>query len=216
MTALGFGFGNLNDSMLDKIGNAGDGIYSVIMDATHADRYAEHDLLASLLHVAGDLKIQVDGDPVAGPREVAADELVQVKVRYKRVEDADAKAQEVARGLPAAAVIDGSATLDDDSRWASRSLHLQKSWRTAPTLALQSSQSLKGCSYRPRAPKSTGNRLWACSRKPAGCYRLAEQAHPAPPRSPRRGALEAGRRAVDAHGSARQVGSRQHETKLAR
>ena len=40
LTALGFGYGNLNDSMMEAVSNAGNGIYSVITSAEHATRYA--------------------------------------------------------------------------------------------------------------------------------------------------------------------------------
>ncbi|MDH5674578.1 MAG: von Willebrand factor type A domain-containing protein [Myxococcales bacterium] len=65
LTALGFGLGNLNDSMMEKVSNAGNGIYSVITSETHARRYAESDMLATLVHVARDMKIQVEFNPAA-------------------------------------------------------------------------------------------------------------------------------------------------------
>lgn len=63
MTALGFGAGNLNDSMMEAVSNAGNGIYGVISDAQHATRYARERLLATIDHVAKDLKIQVEFNP---------------------------------------------------------------------------------------------------------------------------------------------------------
>ena len=63
MTALGFGIGNLNDSMMEAVSNAGNGIYGVISDADHATRYARERLLATIDHVAKDLKIQVEFNP---------------------------------------------------------------------------------------------------------------------------------------------------------
>ena len=39
LTVLGFGIGNLNDQMMERVSNAGNGIYGVISSATHADRY---------------------------------------------------------------------------------------------------------------------------------------------------------------------------------
>jgi Ca-activated chloride channel family protein len=63
MTALGFGIGNLNDSMMEAVSNAGNGIYGFIGDAEQASRYAQERLLATIDHVAKDLKIQVEFNP---------------------------------------------------------------------------------------------------------------------------------------------------------
>lgn len=63
LTALGFGRGNLNDAMMERVSNAGNGIYSVITSAAHADRYAERAILNTLVHVAKDMKIQVEFNP---------------------------------------------------------------------------------------------------------------------------------------------------------
>jgi Ca-activated chloride channel family protein len=63
LTALGFGTQGVNDSMLEKVSNAGDGIYSVITSQTQAERYARERLLSTLVHVAKDMKIQVEFNP---------------------------------------------------------------------------------------------------------------------------------------------------------
>lgn len=63
LTALGFGLGNLNDAMMEKVSNAGNGMYSVITSKTQASRYAEDRMLRSFLHVAKDMKIQVEWNP---------------------------------------------------------------------------------------------------------------------------------------------------------
>jgi len=60
---LGFGSGNLNDSMMEAITNAGNGTYSVISDATQAERYVEDRLLSSMVYIAKDMKIQVEFNP---------------------------------------------------------------------------------------------------------------------------------------------------------
>jgi len=65
LTTLGFGFGNLNDSMMEKVSNAGNGMYSVITSETQATRYAEERMLATMIHVAKDMKIQVELNPDA-------------------------------------------------------------------------------------------------------------------------------------------------------
>jgi Ca-activated chloride channel homolog len=63
LTALGFGIGNLNDAMMEKVSNAGNGMYSVITSRTQASRYAEDRMLRTFLHVAKDMKIQLEWNP---------------------------------------------------------------------------------------------------------------------------------------------------------
>lgn len=63
LTTLGFGTGNLNDGMMEKTSNAGNGIYSVITSEQHAHRYVEERLLSNLLYVAKDVKIQMEFNP---------------------------------------------------------------------------------------------------------------------------------------------------------
>jgi Ca-activated chloride channel family protein len=63
MTGLGFGAGNLNDQMLEAISDAGNGMYAMISNAEQADRYVEERMLSTLVHVAKDMKIQVEFNP---------------------------------------------------------------------------------------------------------------------------------------------------------
>ncbi len=63
LTALGFGRGNLNDSMMEKVSNAGNGIYSVVYSRDQAIEYANERMLSTLVHVAKDMKIQVELNP---------------------------------------------------------------------------------------------------------------------------------------------------------
>lgn len=60
LTALGFGRGNLNDAMMERVSNAGNGTYSVITSQAHAREYADEALLAGVNLVAQDMKIQVE------------------------------------------------------------------------------------------------------------------------------------------------------------
>jgi Ca-activated chloride channel family protein len=60
LTALGFGSGNLNDSMMEQVSNAGNGMYSVISSADQAISYANERLLSTMIHIAKDMKIQVE------------------------------------------------------------------------------------------------------------------------------------------------------------
>lgn len=63
LTVLGFGSGNLNDSMMEAITNAGNGTYSVISSNGQADNYAQYGLLNGLYYIAKDVKIQVEFNP---------------------------------------------------------------------------------------------------------------------------------------------------------
>lgn len=63
LTALGFGSGNLNDAMMERVTNAGNGIYSVLSSEPQATRYAAERMLQTAQHVAKDMKIQVEFNP---------------------------------------------------------------------------------------------------------------------------------------------------------
>jgi Ca-activated chloride channel family protein len=63
LTALGFGLGNLNDELMERVSNAGNGIYSVVTSQEQASRYAEERMLSSLRYVAKDMKIQLEWNP---------------------------------------------------------------------------------------------------------------------------------------------------------
>jgi len=60
LTTLGFGSGNLNDEMMEKVSNAGNGMYSVISSEDQAIAYTNERLLSTMLHIAKDMKIQVE------------------------------------------------------------------------------------------------------------------------------------------------------------
>ena len=57
------GSGNLNDQMMEKVSNAGNGMYALISSTDEADNYAQNRLLSTLVHVAKDMKIQVEFNP---------------------------------------------------------------------------------------------------------------------------------------------------------
>ena len=59
LTALGFGIGNLNDQMMEAISDAGNGVYGMISNPTQADQYASERMLSTLVHVANNMKVQV-------------------------------------------------------------------------------------------------------------------------------------------------------------
>jgi Ca-activated chloride channel homolog len=62
LTALGFGDRN-NDVMMNRVSNAGNGIYSVIFEQDQAIAYAHQRLLSSMIHIAKDMKLQVEFNP---------------------------------------------------------------------------------------------------------------------------------------------------------
>jgi Ca-activated chloride channel family protein len=62
LTALGFGDRN-NDSMMNRVSNAGNGIYSVLFDQDQAIAYAHQRMLSSMIHIAKDMKLQVEFNP---------------------------------------------------------------------------------------------------------------------------------------------------------
>ena len=65
LTALGFGMGNYNDALLQKLADEGDGQYAYIDDDREAERFFLRDLSGVLEVVARDAKAQVEFDPGA-------------------------------------------------------------------------------------------------------------------------------------------------------
>ena len=65
LTALGFGMGNYNDALLQKLADEGDGQYAYIDDDREAERFFLRDLSGVLEVVARDAKAQVEFDPSA-------------------------------------------------------------------------------------------------------------------------------------------------------
>jgi Ca-activated chloride channel family protein len=63
LTALGFGMGNYNDVLLQKLADQGDGQYAYIDDDREAERFFLRDLSGVLEVVARDAKAQVEFDP---------------------------------------------------------------------------------------------------------------------------------------------------------
>lgn len=62
LTALGFGERN-NDAMMERVSDAGNGMYSVVFDSDQAVEYAHERLLWTAFHIAQDMKIQVEFNP---------------------------------------------------------------------------------------------------------------------------------------------------------
>jgi len=67
---LGFGTGNLNDSMMEKLSNKGNGNYAYIDSADEARKALGQQVAGTLYTIAKDVKIQVEFNPakIAGYR----------------------------------------------------------------------------------------------------------------------------------------------------
>lgn len=63
MTCLGYGSGNYNDSMMERITNEGNGVYGMVDSELEARRVMGKQLNGNLMTVAKDVKIQVEFNP---------------------------------------------------------------------------------------------------------------------------------------------------------
>ena len=63
LSSLGFGMGNYNDVLLERLGDKGNGYYAYIDTIAEAKRLFEENLTGTLQVVARDVKIQVDFNP---------------------------------------------------------------------------------------------------------------------------------------------------------
>lgn len=63
LSSIGFGMGNYNDILLEKLGNKGNGSYAYVDDIKEAKRVFVDNLTGNLQVIARDVKIQVDFNP---------------------------------------------------------------------------------------------------------------------------------------------------------
>jgi Ca-activated chloride channel family protein len=63
LSAIGFGMGNYNDVLLERLGDKGDGHYAYVDTIAEAQRIFEYNLTGTLQVVARDVKVQVDFNP---------------------------------------------------------------------------------------------------------------------------------------------------------
>jgi Ca-activated chloride channel family protein len=63
LSSIGFGMGNYNDILLEKLGNKGNGHYAYVDDLEEARRVFVENLTGTLQVIARDVKIQVDFNP---------------------------------------------------------------------------------------------------------------------------------------------------------
>lgn len=63
LTTLGFGQGNYNEAMMERIADVGNGNYSYIDSTTEARKVLDEELSATLVTIAKDVKVQVEFNP---------------------------------------------------------------------------------------------------------------------------------------------------------
>jgi Ca-activated chloride channel family protein len=63
LTALGFGTGNLNDQLLERLADAGNGNYAYVDNLSEARKVLVTELSSTLFTIAQDVKIQVEFNP---------------------------------------------------------------------------------------------------------------------------------------------------------
>ncbi len=76
LTCLGYGMGNYNDSMMEKITNKGNGNYAMIDTELEAKKVMVEQVNATLMTVAKDVKIQVEFNP----NQVVAYRLMDTRI----------------------------------------------------------------------------------------------------------------------------------------
>lgn len=83
LSVLGFGRGNLNDAMIEKISNRGNGNYNYIDSQREAEKVLVQQAGGTLVTIAKDVKIQIEFNPA----EVAAYRLIGYENRMLKDED---------------------------------------------------------------------------------------------------------------------------------
>ena len=63
LTTVGFGMGNYNDILMERLANDGDGTYHYVDSLTEARRVFVDNLVGTLQNIAKDAKVQVDFNP---------------------------------------------------------------------------------------------------------------------------------------------------------
>lgn len=83
LTTLGFGTGNYNEAMMERIADVGNGNYAYVDSADEARKVLADELAATLVTVAKDVKVQVEFNPAA----IAQYRLIGYENRALREED---------------------------------------------------------------------------------------------------------------------------------
>ena len=63
LTTLGFGQGNLNEAMMEKVADIGNGNYAYIDSAIESQKVLDDEMAATLFTIAKDVKIQIEFNP---------------------------------------------------------------------------------------------------------------------------------------------------------
>ncbi len=85
LSTLGFGTGNYNDAMAERLADVGNGNHAYIDSVREAEKVLVRDMQSTLLTIAGDVKIQVEFNPAV----VAEYRLIGYENRALRDEDFD-------------------------------------------------------------------------------------------------------------------------------
>lgn len=85
LSVMGFGMGNLNDEMMEKLSNAGNGNYAYIDDIEEAKKVFDEEFSSTLFTIAKDVKIQIEFNPA----KVKAYRLIGYENRMLEAEDFD-------------------------------------------------------------------------------------------------------------------------------
>ena len=83
LTVLGFGTGNYQDAKMEKMAKVGNGNYAYVDDINEARKVLVHEMGATLVTVANDVKLQIEFNPA----RVAAYRLIGYEDRLLRDED---------------------------------------------------------------------------------------------------------------------------------
>lgn len=83
LTVLGFGMGNYNDSMLEKLADRGNGNYAYVDSAAEAKKVLVEQASGTLLTIAKDVKVQVEFNP----SRVESYRLIGYENRLLRAQD---------------------------------------------------------------------------------------------------------------------------------
>ncbi len=83
LTVLGFGTGNYQDAKMEKMAKVGNGNYAYVDDIYEARKVLVHEMGATLVTVANDVKLQIEFNPA----RVAAYRLIGYEDRLLRDED---------------------------------------------------------------------------------------------------------------------------------
>lgn len=83
LTTLGFGKGNYNEAMMERIADVGNGNYAYIDSADEARKVLEDELSATLFTIAKDVKVQVEFNPA----QVSEYRLIGYENRALKEED---------------------------------------------------------------------------------------------------------------------------------